>query len=151
MHTVLAWVPPKAEPDTEAHLLVVVGELGPEGPGVWHMDVAWRQRKSTSAADRTDHCHGPHCSLDPTGPPEKLYKRFLRPICPGKKDGGVQPLATFPQWSSISLPDIIKLLALLRRNLLQTSENPGKELSGCPCVKWAWPVQHWSPPIGGEA
>lgn len=59
MLTILAWVPPKAQPDTKAHLLVVVGELGPEGAGVWPLEVAWEQRKPISAADRTDHIHGP--------------------------------------------------------------------------------------------
>ena len=40
MLTVLAWVPPKAEHETKAHLMVV-WELGYEKAGVQHREVAW--------------------------------------------------------------------------------------------------------------
>lgn len=84
MLTVLAWVPPK-----QSLIQRLTCWWWLRNWNLRHMDTSWGQRKAISAADRTDHCHGPHCSPDPMGPPEKLYKRFLRTICPGKKGEGV--------------------------------------------------------------
>lgn len=49
MVTVLAWVPPEAEPETKAHMMVDLG-MRPKGAGVWKMGVAWELGMPIQAA-----------------------------------------------------------------------------------------------------
>lgn len=70
MFTVLAGVSPSAEP--EVHQLVVYLGMGPEGAGLWKRGGAWEQGKPIPGCGVELATARGHCSLDLTGPPEKL-------------------------------------------------------------------------------
>lgn len=89
MVTVLAWVPPEAEPETKAHMLVDLG-MGPKGAGVWKMGVAWEPGKPIPGCRIEPTTTLGHCSLHPIGSSLQSVSQD-----PGKKGGRIHPWTAF--------------------------------------------------------